>query len=330
MFSFMNKNQKIAVIGSGYWGTIIIKTLIELKFNNITIFDKSTKNKKIAKKKFKSIKFQNNFTNILNDKDMLNVFVVTPPSENFLIVKKLILNNKNIFLEKPGFKNVKDIKKIKNYLKKSRSKLMFGYIYCYNDYIKYIKKILDQKLLGNILYINLQRQNLGPIRNDVSVADDLSSHDLSIILFLFNKLPSVLKHIKYSILKKNISDISNLHMKLNKTYIDINNSWLSPIKVRTLSIVGSKKMLLFNEMNINEPIKIYDKYAKYPRMEEFNKKFFKAKALIHLGKNISPKIKSSPALVNEVKHFLNSDLGKNKPTTDFKFSFKILKLLKRI
>ena len=190
--------------------------------------------------------------------------------------------------------------------------------------------ILDQKLLGNILYINFQRQNLGPIRNDVSVADDLSSHDLSIILFLFNKLPSVLKHIKYSILKKNISDISNLHMKLNKTYIDINNSWLSPIKVRTLSIVGSKKMLLFNEMNINEPIKIYDKYAKYPRMEEFNKKFFNAKALIHLGKNISPKIKSSPALVNEVKHFLNSDLGKNKPTTDFKFSSKILKLLKRI
>ena len=119
-------------------------------------------------------------------------------------------------------------------------------------------------------------------------------------------------------------------MKLNKTYIDINNSWLSPIKVRTLSIVGSKKMLLFNEMNINEPIKIYDKYAKYPRMEEFNKKFFNAKALIHHGKNISPKIKSSPALVNEVKHFLNSDLGKNKPTTDFKFSSKILKLLKRI
>ena len=86
MFSFTNKNQKIAVIGSGYWGSIIINTLIELKFRNIIIYDKSTKNKKIAKKKFKLIKFENNFSNILNDKNILNVFVVTPPSENFLIV----------------------------------------------------------------------------------------------------------------------------------------------------------------------------------------------------------------------------------------------------
>ena len=119
-------------------------------------------------------------------------------------------------------------------------------------------------------------------------------------------------------------------MRLSKIYIDINNSWLSPIKVRTLCIIGSKKMLLFNEMDINEPIKIYDKYAKYPKIEEFNKKFFNAKALIHHGKNISPKIKTTPALVNEIKHFLNSGINKNRPITDFKFSFEILKLLKRI
>tara|TARA_B110001450_G_C17246688_1_gene329781 strand:- start:192 stop:551 length:360 start_codon:yes stop_codon:yes gene_type:complete len=119
-------------------------------------------------------------------------------------------------------------------------------------------------------------------------------------------------------------------MRLNKIYIDINNSWLSPVKVRTLCIIGSKKMLLFNEMDTNKPIKIYNKYAKYPKIEEFDKKFFNTKALIHHGKNISPKIKTTPALVNEIKHFLNSDINKNRPITGFKFSFEILKLLKRI
>ena len=216
MFSFRNKNQKIVVIGSGYWGSIIINTLIELKFKNITIFDKSNKNKKIAKKKFKLIKFENNFSNILNDKDILNVFVVTPPSENYLIVKKLILNKKNIFLEKPGFKNVKDIKKIENYLNKSKTKLMFGYIYYYNTYIEKIKEIIDNKILGNIQYISFSRKNLGPIRNDVDVDYDLTSHDLSIIKRIFNKLPKIKSYKKYSLLKKNrsLSVISSNSMSL--------------------------------------------------------------------------------------------------------------------
>jgi predicted dehydrogenase len=330
MYSFNDKKQKIALIGCGYWGTIIAKTLTDLKFKNIIIFDSNALNAITLQKKFSNLKICERYSKILNDNTIKNIFFATPPSVNFKIVKMALNSQKNIFLEKPGVIKKSELKQIGNLSAKNKCKLMIGYVYCYNDYVKYIKKILNRKLLGTVLYINLQRQNLGPIRNDVSVADDLSSHDLSIILFLFKKIPLVIKHVKYSILKKNIFDISNLHMKLNKIYIDINNSWLSPIKVRTLCIIGSKKMLLFNEMDINEPIKIYDKYARYPKIEDFDKKFFNAKALIHHGKNISPKIKAKPALVNEIKHFLNSGINKNRPITDFKFSFEILKLLKRI
>ena len=241
MFSFSNKYQKLAVIGSGYWGSIIIKTLIEMGFKNIVIFDQSIKNKKIAKKKFKIIKFENNFSNILEDKNITNIFVVTPPSENLKIVKQLIFNNKNIFLEKPGFHKLDDILKVQKYLKKSSSKLMFGYIYCYNDYILKIKKILDKKILGEIQYASFSRKNLGPIRSDVDVDYDLTSHDLSIIIKLFNKLPKIKSFEKYSILKKNISDISNLHLKLDKINIDITNSWLNPTKERLINIILRKK-----------------------------------------------------------------------------------------
>ena len=326
MFSFSNKNQKIAVIGSGYWGSIIIKTLIELGFKNIIIYDKSVKNKNIAKKKFNIVKFENIFSNILKDNNILNIFVVTPPSQNLKIVTKLINNDKNIFLEKPGFDKINDLKKIEKYLKKSNSKLIFGYIYCYNEYIKKIKTILDRKILGEIQYISFSRKNLGPIRSDVDVDYDLTSHDLSIIKKLFNKLPKIKSSEKYSLLKKNISDISNLHLTLGNINIDINNSWLNPTKERLIKIIGKKKMLSFDEMNLDAPIQIYNQYAKYPDLDFFDKGFLNSKALIYKGKSKSIKLNVTAPLINEIKSFFNT----KKPLTDIKFAKDILTFLEQI
>ena len=326
MFSFSNKNQKIAVIGSGYWGSIIIKTLIELGFKNIIIYDKSVKNKNIAKKKFNIVKFENIFSNILKDKNILNTFVVTPPSQNLKIVTKLINNDKNIFLEKPGFDKINDLKKIEKYLKKSNSKLIFGYIYCYNEYINKIKTILDRKILGEIQYISFSRKNLGPIRSDVDVDYDLTSHDLSIIKKLFNKLPKIKSSEKYSLLKKDISDISNLHLTLGNINIDINNSWLNPTKERLIKIIGKKKMLSFDEMNLDAPIQIYNQYAKYPDLDFFDKGFLNSKALIYKGKSKSIKLNVTAPLINEIKSFFNT----KKPLTDIKFAKDILTFLEQI
>jgi len=326
MFSFFDKKQKIAIIGSGYWGSIIINTLIKLKFENLVVHEKNVKNIQIAKKKFKVIQFENNLLKILNDKNILNIFVATPPSQNFKIVKELILHNKNIFLEKPGFLNVSDVTKIENFLKSSKSKLMFGYIYCYNDYINKIKLIIEKKILGEILYISFNRKNLGPIRSDVDVDYDLTSHDLSIIKKFFNKLPKIQSYKKYSLLKKNISDISNLHLKLNKINIDINNSWLNPIKERSIKIIGKKRMLSFDELDNEAPLKIFNQYAKYPKLDFFDKNFLKSKALIYRGNSKVIRLKSNSPLVNEIKSFFTF----KKPITDVKMAKEILQFLERV
>jgi len=274
----------------------------------------------------KKLNVINNFENILADVSIKNILIAVPPTKNFNLIKKSIYFKKNIFVEKPGVTSLSKLKILNESAKKNNIKLMFGYIYCYNSQILKIKEIVSKKLLGEILYMNFQRQNLGPIRNDIDVDYDLSSHDLSIINKIFGKLPKILSFKKYDILKKGISDISNLHLKLDKTYIDINNSWLSPTKIRKISIVGKKKMLLFDEMNTENPIKIYNQYAKYPRIEQFNKKFFERKALVYSGKNYSVKVKSTPALNDELKHFFNA----KKVETNFKLAYKILKFLKRI
>ena len=152
--------------------------------------------------------------------------------------------------------NLKYFDSINKEVKKNKIKLTFGYIYIYNDYIRYLKKIINSKRLGKIRYINFQRQNFGPIRNKVSAAYDLATHDLSILYYLLNKKIILKKSINHDILGKKNFDISYLNLKAGETRIDINVSWLNPEKIRKIIIIGSKKMLLFDEMNIYEPIKI--------------------------------------------------------------------------
>lgn len=326
MYSFSDKNQKIALIGCGYWGTIIAKTLINLKFKNIIIYDRIKKNSVTLKKKYNNLKIENNFEKILSNDLIKNILIAIPPTQSFTYIKKILNTKKNVFVEKPGVTSIDKLKILNNIATRNKSKLMFGYIYCYNDYIIKIKKILKKKILGRINYLSFQRQNLGPIRNDVDVDYDLTSHDLSIINKLFGKLPKILSYKKYDILKKGISDISNLHLRLDNFFIDINNSWLNPTKVRKISIIGEKKMLLFDEMNLEQPIKIYNQYAKYPKIEQFKKKFFESKAQIYSGRNYNVKTISRPALNNELKYFFSN---KNNET-DFKLAWKILNFLKRI
>lgn len=320
-----NFDIKVSVLGAGYWGTVIINTLNKLGYKNINVYDTNNRNLLILKKKFPKIIIKKNLENILKDNTLKNIFVATPPSQNYLIVKKLILNNKNIFLEKPGFINSLQIEKIKKIINK-RIKLMFGYVYCYNDYIIKIKNIIKKNYLGDVQYVSLRRQNLGPIRSDVDVDYDLTSHDLSIILKLFDKIPRVISFKKYYLLNKKIADISNIHLKVKNISIDINNSWLNPTKERLIKIIGKKRMLIFDEMDLETPLKIYNQYAKYPKLDYFSKNFLKSKAYIYKGSSKNVKIIANPSLENEILYFLNS----KKIETDINFGSKILSILKRI
>tara|TARA_A100001015_G_scaffold291239_1_gene365150 strand:- start:5646 stop:6617 length:972 start_codon:yes stop_codon:yes gene_type:complete len=320
-----NFDIKVSVLGAGYWGTVIINTLNKLGYKNINVYDTNNRNLLILKKKFPKIIIKKNLENILKDNTLKNIFVATPPSQNYLIVKKLILNNKNIFLEKPGFINSLQIEKIKKIINK-RIKLMFGYVYCYNDYIIKIKNIIKKNYLGDVQYVSLRRQNLGPIRSDVDVDYDLTSHDLSIILKLFDKIPRVISFKKYYLLNKKIADISNIHLKVKNISIDINNSWLNPTKERLIKIIGKKRMLIFDEMDLETPLKIYNQYAKYPKLDYFSKNFLKSKAYIYKGSSKNVKIVANPSLENEILYFLKS----KKIETDINFGSKILSILKRI
>ena len=321
------KKQNIAIIGLGYWGTIVTNTIISMGlFKKIYIYDNDISKVKIIKKKFGSRVVSIKFDQIKNDKKIKNIFLATPPRINFEILKTLIKHKKNILVEKPGMINLRYFDLIKKELKKNKIKLSFGYIYIYNNYIRYLKKIIQSKELGKIKYINFQRQNFGPIRNRVSATYDLATHDISILSFLFDKNIKLKRSISHDILGKNNYDISFLNLEVNRAQIDINVSWLNPEKIRKIIIIGSKKMLLFDEMNINEPIKIYNNYVSFPKIKNFSKLYFNQSKYIFRGKSKSIRLSMQKPLNVEIEEFIKS----KRNLTNLKFSKNIIKTLKNI
>lgn len=315
-----------ALIGAGYWGTNIAKNLIKLNKTQLYVYDKNKDNIKSLIKKFPNkFIFLKNYESLLKNHAIKNFVFATPPSQNFNLVTKALILKKKIFLEKPGFKNYKEIQKIKNRFPKEINNIYFGYIYMFNNYIKYIRNFIQDKKNGKVIYVKCQRQNLGPIRNDVDVNYDLSTHDLSILTYFFGNKIKVVSNLKHNILKKDIADISNLSLKIKNFFADINNSWLNPDKIRRITIITNKKMLLFDEMKQNKKIKIYNKYAEYPKIKKLSKINFFKNAKIYEGNSFEPKIKDNDPLYDELEYFLNSNKKRN--IINYKLASKILKLI---
>ena len=319
--------NRILVIGCGYWGSIIINSIRKLKiFKKIYICDEDPRKTKLIKKRFEEFTDIINLKDISKHQDIKFIYLATPPSKNLKLLKTIIPLNKKILLEKPGFSKINEFKMIKELLKKSKSELRFGYVYLYHDYIEYLKKILKNKKIGKIKYIKFQRQNFGPIRNDVNAFADLATHDLSILKYLLNSDIKLKNYIRHNILKENSGDIVSATFSVKKIPIDINVSWLNPEKVRKITIITNKKMILFDEMNLTKPIQIFDNYANYPKISKFTKNYFSKKAFVYKGKCKYIKLKDRKSLDNEILDFINNKKNKS----DINFASEIIKISNKI
>jgi len=324
----MNNIHKTALIGTGYWGSIIIKTLIKITNKKIIVYDKKRENSLLLKKRFKNrIIVAKKDNEIFKNHDIENIILATHPSINFELGKKALTNEKNLFVEKPIVVDIKKLSKLIKIAKQNKKILMGGYIYLFNSYINKIKSILKKKELGIIKYIEIQRKNLGPIRNEIDSHFDLGSHDLSILKYLFEKKFKIKNIIKRNILKKNISDITSINLKIDKINCEIISSWLNPTKERKILIIGSKKMLLFDEMKLKNKLKIFNKYAFYPKITKFKKDYTSDKARIYMGKTKNIFVHETDTLKNELQHFEKKALLNNEPLTNGKFCLDVLKII---
>ena len=200
----MSMKIKVAIVGCGYWGTNIVATLSKINSVQVNVYDSDLEKTKLISRRFPKIKIINSFKEILNDKKIKGVIIATNPTTHFEISKKIISAGKHLFIEKPLTNNSRHIKKLINLSKIYNTKIMSGYIYHYNPYIEFINKTLKRKSLGEIKFLEFSRNNLGPIRTDISCIWDLASHDISTTLLLLEGTPKIIDVTKYNILSKKI------------------------------------------------------------------------------------------------------------------------------
>jgi len=300
----MNKTIKIAIIGLGYWGPNFAKTALDNDRVEIAYFCDIDKNS-LAKigKRYPNIKLTQDYKEMLKDKSISAVIVVTPPGTHHKIVKDCLLAGKDVLVEKPLTIYSKDGEDLVNIASVNKRILMVDHIFEFNSAIRKLREILQKKKLGKIFYVSASYTALGPVRPDVNCLWDLAPHFFYTIPYLLEKKPLWVSAVGQSYLKNNTEDVVHIVLGFpNKILVNIHVSWLYPYKVRGLTIVGSKKMAVFDDVAVDQKLKVYDKGAYYDKAE------YPAilKVLYREGDLIIPKIEPKEPLSEVLKTFVNA------------------------
>ncbi len=251
----------VGLIGFGYWGPNVARNLnenpgIRLKW----ICDQDEERLDKAKKVYVAeTKYTNNYSDILDDPDVDAVAIALGTSAHFEFTKKVLSAGKHVYVEKPFTSTVKEAEELKKLSVDLGLKIHVNHIMVYHPVINKIKDLVDSNEIGDILYIDAMRMNLGQIRNDVSAMWDLAVHDLTIIDFITNGAePNYISAMGEKFYNPKES-LCFLNIKYPSFISHIQSSWISPLKERKLIIAGTKKMIVFDDMKTSEKLMVYDK-----------------------------------------------------------------------
>lgn len=316
----------IGIIGCGYWGPNIVRNLTSFKRVKVkTVSDLKEDRLNHIKDIFPEIETTESYLDILNDPLIDAIAIATPVLSHYKIALESLENNKHIFVEKPLTKSSQEAKKLIEKANEKNKILMVGHTFIYTESVKKLKSLVDSGELGEIYYINSQRLNLGLFQNDINVMWDLAPHDISIINFLFDKKPLSVSASGSCHINPNIEDVSMINLKFeNNMSAYIHSSWLDPNKVRKMTIVGSKKMVVYDDIEPIEKIKIYSKGVDKP---DYYDGFGEFQYSYRYGDINIPMLKEKEPLKLELEHFCDCILNNKKPITDGEFGLKVIEIL---
>lgn len=324
----MQQQSKVGIIGYGYWGPNLVRLLNESTKTSVVycsdILDSSLTQ---VAQKYPHIKTTKNYKTIINDKEIDAIFIATPTKTHYKIAKDCLIAKKHVFIEKPLTDNIKEGEELVSLAKKYKRIIAVGHIFLFNPAVRYIKKIIDENTLGTIRYLHFQRKNLGPVRKDVNVLWDLSPHDISMLVYLIKEKPISVYAIGKSFLQNDIEDVVSATLIFeNNIMATLLYSWIDPVKVRDITIVGDKKMLLFNDVNVSEKIKIFDKNAKIIENTR-GVSFGEYQISLHAGGTTIPSIENKEPLKEELDHFLQCINTNTNPLNDGRHALRVVEII---
>ncbi|MBF0385065.1 MAG: Gfo/Idh/MocA family oxidoreductase [Candidatus Omnitrophica bacterium] len=320
----------IGLAGCGYWGPNLLRNFSICPNCKVkAVADIDDKNLKYVTDKYPKIITTNSYKELLKS-GIDAVVLATPARTHFSLAKEALLRNKHVLVEKPLAMSVKEGKALINLADKRGLCLMAGHTFEYNAAVRELKKQLDSGAAGKPYYFYSQRLNFGIVREDINALWNLAPHDISILIYLIGKMPLNVSCKGYAFIQEKIEDVVFMSLTFpDNIAAHIQVSWLDPNKVRRLTVVGSEKMIVYDDV-ADSKIQIFDKGIKRRNIKDSlgaYDDFGKYQLIKHAGDVIFPQINFAEPLKEECQEFVDSIFEKRKPLTDGENGLRVVKVL---
>ena len=309
---------RVAVIGAGQWGPNLIRNFHNKETSEVAwIIDRDAGRLEEVHAHFPDVQVAKDPEQALRDSSVHAVVVATPTGTHYEFAKGALERRKHVLVEKPLTTDVKQGLELLELATKYRLTLMVGHVFLYNTAVRKVKEYLDTGHLGKLYYVSMVRTNLGPIRLDVNAAWDLTAHDLSIVNYWLDAEPLSVSAIGGTWINQGIEDAVFATLRYPQgVLVNLHASWLNARKARDITIVGERRMLTFDDMNLNEPLRIYDKQATDQRTRRTCVDSFASFRGSVPKEEISvPKVPLGEPLATQCAHFLECIVTGKQPFT---------------
>lgn len=322
----------IGVIGAGYWGPNLIRNFASTagaRLVGVADLDEG----KLARigKSYPGVSTTARLADLLEDGDIQGIAVATPAGSHFELARQVLQAGKSVFVEKPLASSAAECEELIELAEKKNLALMVGHTYEYNAAVEQVEQYIRNQELGEIYYIYSQRLNLGVVRRDVDAMWNLAPHDVSIALRWLGEMPVAVNAQGYTFLQKGIADVVYMNLEFaSGVAVHIHVSWLDPGKVRRTTVVGSRKMVVFDDASNDAKIQLFDKGIDRQHMDgslgSFDS-FGKFQLIQRAGDVLIPRIDFVEPLKVETAHFVECIAQGKKPLTDGDNGLRVVKVL---
>ena len=319
----------IGIIGYGYWGPNLARNFAELqpRARLLSIADMREERRQIAQNRYPDCLVVSDYRDLLRNPEIDAVLIATPVSTHFQIAVEVLQANKHVFVEKPITSTVADAKQLIAFAQQQGRVLLVDHPFIYTGAVRKIKEIMSSGLLGDILYVDSVRINLGLFQSDVNVVHDLAVHDVSIISYLLDRDPLLVRAVGACHTGTGLENIAYITLDFGDNLLaNIHVNWLSPVKVRTMLIGGSKNMILYNDVEPSEKIKVYDRGISLKSTGDLAHSYT-VLTEYRVGDMYAPKLDQTEALLIEARHFLDCIEKGETPRSGGKESLRVIRVL---
>ena len=317
--------MEVCVVGAGYWGPNLARNfLIQDTVTKVHVCDLAMDRLTAIQKTFPMMEIEQDYKKILKNIDITIVAIATPVSSHFSLAKQALLAGKHVLVEKPMTATSAQAQELMDIAQEKGLVLMVDHTFIYTSAVEKMKELVDDGTIGDISYFDSTRINLGLFQHDVNVVWDLAPHDLSIMLHLMKERPIAVLATGIDHLDNGLEDIAYITLFFEEnTMAHFHLSWMSPVKVRKTIVGGTRKMLVYDDMEPDEKIKVYAKGIDITTKEEIEH----AQVQYRIGDVHVPVLENKEALYNEMNHFIDCVQNGTTPRTGAEYGLWVVRVL---